>query len=106
MKSGGDGAASTRNQSPDSHNIANRGEHEHGSAAYDKRFHHSNSRDEGLLKGRESPTHRSHGAKTTNAALQVPGDGKEPEYEDEEAASDIYLTEQSERFAHGTEMRI
>lgn len=100
----------------------NRGPHEHGSADYVPRFHHSAGRDEGLLSSagsggndhaydRSTDTQRSRAAAAVDASRQVPAQPRSPGYDKANArvggdGSDLYRYKTAnERFPEGTEIR-
>jgi len=122
---GSGGARSTRHESPDSEASLDRakasyapgsteGEHEHGSAFFTHRLHHSKGRDEGLLEAPSgdhnepkrfpSDTQTSSAARTADARMQVPAHPAAPAYEAAEEA-DPFFKEPGGRFSEGTEMR-
>jgi len=112
----GGSAESTRNQSPDAPTLTRSAPHEHGSAFYEPRFHHSAGRDEGLLgdygrrpeapSSRESSTQETYAARDADAALQIPPLRQAPGYaQSPTGPSDRYLSPPDERFTEGTEIR-
>lgn len=105
---GGDGAKSTRNESPDAPFLTREGLHEHNSAAYSNRYHHSKNRNEGLLEAstRSSSTHMSSQSALSDAAMQVPAGARRPNYHDPSGPADTYIFSPAGRFDEGTEIRL